>query len=267
MILDEEVVQLFRNTRDIPVSFTDSEIAGKKIQIFRGISAHLWKDAHPGSCTRHFAVFNKFNVIPKYCFGCYKVLIAPRTVMELFKLLMIFEKIALPHDNTRKCMVEVRNDSPGTYKGFIYCRGIEEGKEVRKILRQVISDDISHQVPVTLKRGCSEFASVYPGYAQIKPGSVMMQYRKDWQIHEDLFDKNFGFHRNVPEVNADIPLADTNGKTKYTPWEIFCMRFWLSYAATIGDISYLVIAGMTMPPIPNLRRPPFGATTPLKRNK
>lgn len=70
------------------------------------------------------AIFDKFDVIPKYCFDCYKVLITPHTIMDLFKLLMIFEKITLPLDNTRKCMVETRDACSGTYKGFIYCRGI-----------------------------------------------------------------------------------------------------------------------------------------------
>lgn len=42
-----------------------------------------------------------------------------------------------------------------------------------------------------------------------------------------------------------------------SPAEIFAMRYWLRYAATIGDISYLKITGCTLPPIPELNRPPF----------
>ena len=41
-------------------------------------------------------IFNDYDVIPKYCFDCYKVLITVRSVLELFKLLMIFEKLDLP---------------------------------------------------------------------------------------------------------------------------------------------------------------------------
>lgn len=264
MITDEDVVQLFRNIPGTPIGFTDAEKAGRPRQIFRGMSGHLWKDAHPDGCTRHKEVFKNFGAIPKYCFDCYKVLITPRTIVELFKLLVLFEKIILPLDNTRKCMVESRNDCSGTYKGFIYCRGIEEGNEVRKIVRKVISEEISPQVPVTLKRGCSEFAHVHPGYARIKRGSVIMQYRKDWQIHEDFVDKNFTFHQSVADVNANLPDVNAEGLTTYTSWEIFCMQHWLRYAATIGDKSYLAITGMTMPPIPNLKRPPFATTTPLK---
>ena len=267
MIADEEVVQLFRDILDTSVGFTDSGTPRRPLQILRGIPGYLWKDAHPGGCNRHMTVFKKFDVIPKYCFDCYKVLITPRTIVELFKLLLIFEKITLPLDNSRKCMVEVRDDCSGTYKGFIYCRGIQEGNEVRKIVRKMVSEDISPKVPITLKRGCSEYAHVHPKYARTRPGEVIMQYVKDWQVKEDFFDKNFVFHPDIPNVNADIPNVNADGRTTYTPWEVFSMQYWIRYAATIGDLSYLAITGMTMPPIPNLKRPSFVTTTPLKRNK
>jgi hypothetical protein len=77
-------------------------------------------------------------------------------VVELFKLLMVFEKLDLPNDNTRKCMCESRDFCSGAYKGFVYCRGVDEAKAVADIVRKVISDDISPDVPVTIKRGCSE---------------------------------------------------------------------------------------------------------------
>ena len=260
MIPDEEVVQYFQKIVNTPVSFMDGDLPNRGRQIFRGIPLVQRKDAHPNGCARHMTVFNKFGVIPKNCFDCYKVLITPRTVMEFFKLLMIFENITLLIDNQRKCMVETRDDCSGTYKGYIYCRGVEEGNDIRKIIRKIVSDDISPQVAVTLKRGCSEFAHAYPGYARIKMGSGIMQYRKEWQIHEDFVDKNVVFYPNVPLGNSD-------DKTTYTPWEIYSMQYWLRYAAMIHDTSYLAISGMTLQPLPNTKRLPLMATTPLKRNK
>ena len=264
MITDEDVVQLFRNLLATPVAFKESEIAGRTPQIFRGAPGHLWKGA-PG-CIRHLAVFDKFGVIPKYCFDCYKVLIAPRTIMEFFKVLMILEKIALPLDNTRKFMVEGRDDSAGTYKCFIYCVGIEEGSEVLKDVQKVVAEEISPLVGVTLKRGCSEFAHAYPKYANLKPGEEIMQYKKDWQIQEESFDKNFVINIEAPDPMADSPDAHTEGQA-YTPWEIYCLQYWLSYAATIGDTSYLAITGTAVPPIPNLKRPPFGTTATPKEKR
>jgi hypothetical protein len=257
MISDEDVRQLFQDKLATPGKHDGGPAS---LQIYRGISPRLWKDAHPGGCNRHLTVFDKFGVIPKYCFDCYKILITPRTVVELFKLLMIFEKLKLPNDNTRKCMVEGRDDCSGIYKGYIYCRSIEEGKEVRNIVRVVVADDISPEVPVTLKRGCSEYVRTYPGYSPTKPGAVFMKYNKDWQVHEDFFDKNFVFIPDIPNVNA-------GNNTAYPPSEIFAMRYWLSYAATIGDISYLKIAGCIMPTISQLKRPPFTTTAPHTRHK
>ncbi|MBC2732576.1 hypothetical protein [Thiobacillus sp.] len=123
MIMDQEVVQAFREIPIAPIPFTASEQAGRKRQIFRGISAHLWKGAHPGGCARHLALFHEMKVIPEYCFDCIKIVVEPRTVIEFFKLLMVFEKISLPLDNTRKCMVECRSNAPGAYKGIVFCRG------------------------------------------------------------------------------------------------------------------------------------------------
>jgi len=256
MITDQEVIQLFGKFADIP---PDSKIDP---QLFRGGGNNF-----PVGCSRHLEVFDKFNIIPKYCFDCYKVLITPRNVVELFKLLMIFEKIALPNDNRRKCMVEEREEFSGTYKGYIFCKGIDEGNEVCKLVKKVVSQDISPQVGVSLKRGCSEYALSYPGYAVIKPASVIMQYRKDWQSKEEFFDENSAVSRErMPDVNDDATYVSADGLKKYTRREVLSMQYWLCYAATIGDTSYLSISGMTMPKIPNLKRPPFKNTIPLRKN-
>ena len=61
-------------------------------------------------------VFNKFNIIPKFCFGCYKVLVEPRSILELIKLFVVFDQIKLVENNTRKCMIEMRPEISGFYK-------------------------------------------------------------------------------------------------------------------------------------------------------
>lgn len=260
MITDEDVVQWVRNiVLNAHANVADSDMIGRSRQIYMGIPGHLWKDAHPLGCIRHMAVFKQFDVIPNYCFECYKVLITPRSVVELFKLLMIFEKVSLTLDNTRKCMVEGRDNCAGAYKGYIYCRGDEDGNQVLKILRKVVSEDISPQVAVSLKRGCSEYALVYPEYAQIKPGSTSMQYKKDWQGYEEFFDKNYGLNKGVASVNNDEKIND---EAPFTPWDVYSMKYWLRYAATIGDSSYLAITGVTLPPLKDLKRPPLEFSIP-----
>ena len=136
MISDEDVKQLYLNSQKFLTEHggLNTHIPSQS-QFFRGVSEHNWKDQPSGGCKRHMSVFINFNIIPKYCFSCYKVLVEPRTVVELFKLMVLFEKLKLPNDNTRKCMVEDREEVSGTYKGFVYCTGIEEGKEILIILK------------------------------------------------------------------------------------------------------------------------------------
>ena len=234
----------------------------KSLQVNRGKFPLEWKDAHPGGCDRHYNVFNEFNVIPEYCFGCYKILIEPTTVMELFKLLILFEKIHLPDNNTRKCMVETRLDCSGTYKGLIYCRELEESRELCRIVSKAVADEISPNISVTLKRGCTEYNAAYPGYASTQPGIKPMEYNPDWRILEENFDKGRTYSRRESPVQL----------TTCPPWEVFAMTFWLGYAATIGDTSYLEIAGAVLPPIPQMtdqvdkRRLHFASTQPDKQH-
>lgn len=177
--------------------------------------------------------------------------------MELFKLLVIFEKLTLPNDNARKCMVEGRDDCSGAYKGFIYCRSMGEAKEVRKMVRRAISDELSPNVPIALKRGCSEFSHTYPEYSHMTRGCGIMKYRKDWKAREDLFDKQVSNADIAGASYAVAPDATSADTPTYPPREIFAMWHWLRYAATIGDLSYLKVASKTLPPIPQLKRPPF----------
>ena len=213
------------------------------LQISRGIPPRMWEAAPRNGCFRCMAMFNDFGVVSRYCFDCYKVVISPRSVVELFKLLLAYEKMVLPHDNTRKCMIESRDYCSGNYKGYIYNRGKDEGKEVLKIVRDVIDESISPDVPVTFKRGCSEYAQVYPEYAQIDADTDPMEYRKDWKFYEDFVDENYVFRDTVDAVG--------DGKADYPSRELFAMQYWLRYAATIGDMSYLVLTeGKTLAPLP-----------------
>ena len=60
------------------------------------------------NCDRHKKVFNKHNIIPKYCFSCFKVQIELKEVSQLIKLFFIFNYLKLPKDNIRKCFIELR---------------------------------------------------------------------------------------------------------------------------------------------------------------
>ena len=78
-----------------------------------------------------------------------------------------------------------------------------------------------------------------------------MKYVEDWRVHEAEFDSIYIYSKPTIASAPDHVCVD------YSPSEIFAMTYWLGYAATIGDDSYLKVAGGTLPPIPGLKRPPY----------
>ena len=77
-------------------------------------------------------IFKQHKIIPEFCFGCYKVQVEVESIIELIKLFLVFNKLDLENNNTRKCMVELRNNVSGFYKGLIYCSGLDQALEMSK---------------------------------------------------------------------------------------------------------------------------------------
>ena len=195
-------------------------------QIFRKNSVNL-------NCGRHFKVFNEFNIIPKYCFGCYKVQINLETVVDLIKLFLIFDKIKLRKNNTRKCIVEVRNKIKGNYKGYIYCDGITEATELKKIISKIITNENIDINNISLKHGCSEFYVSYPSFEEINyNGNEKFKYDQKWDTFEKIIDS-----REPKRIKADKKIW---GKSieGINLSDILILNNWISYSQIIGDESY-----------------------------
>ena len=195
-------------------------------QIFRKNSVNL-------NCGRHFKVFNEFNIIPKYCFSCYKVQINLETVVDLIKLFLIFDKIKLRKNNTRKCIVEVRNKIKGNYKGYIYCDGITEATELKKIISKIITNENIDINNISLKHGCSEFYVSYPSFEEINyNGNEKFKYDQKWDTFEKIIDS-----REPKRIKADKKIW---GKSVVgiNLSDILILNNWISYSQIIGDESY-----------------------------
>ena len=233
MISDETVKNLFEESMEnLPPDMLDykHEVA----QFFRGVTSRQWKNnPYPGyACNRHKKVFNAFKVIPEYCFSCYKISILPRTVLELFKLMIVFDNIELPKNNTRKCMLEVRPKISGIYKGYIYFQSLEDAKGTLPFVQGVIAEHISPEVLVEIKKGCSEYKQAFPDY-DYDPAdeSKMLTYRDEWKKFEDYVDKNM--------LGKIRPLEmDTYGTPGMDVRDVQVMRTWIAFAAAVGDLSY-----------------------------
>jgi len=96
----------------------------------------------------------------------------------------------------------------------------------------MIAEEISKDVPVSLKRGCSEYAVAYPEYAQTGQDTADMVYRYEGQAHEDRADKEWVV------MNTQHPANPVYEHQTYTLRDALVMFTWLKYAASIVDDSF-----------------------------
>ena len=224
-ISDEDVENFFQRCNNIIFENVD-KLNVNETEIFRSNTIDL-------KCDRHFQVFNTFNVIPKYCFGCYKVQIGLRNVMELFKLYFVFDKLNLKNNNPRKCMLEMRPEVSGAYKGYIYCFSLSEANEIQNQLTTILNKKINKNISITVKRGCSEFGIAYPQYKKInQTDGQLMKYSEKWRSKEKFIDDKLAKRNQSKQrvLRKNLPGATVS--------DILIMCNWLVYAKIIGDTSY-----------------------------
>ena len=153
------LTKIINHTDDI-IRIKNENFVFEETQIYRKNSQDL-------NCKRHFKVFNKFNIIPKFCFSCYKIQINLKNVIDLIKLYFIFDTINLQKNNIRKCVVELRDKVKGNYKGYIYCNGLFEAKEIKEKMNQIISKEQFDNFTIEIKHGCTEYYKSYPKFKNI----------------------------------------------------------------------------------------------------
>ena len=163
----------------------------------------------------------------------------------MIKLYFVFDNLNLKNDNTRKCMIELRPNISGSYKGYIYCSSLDEANKICYQVDKTLKKKIEKSIPVSVKRGCSEFGISYPEYKKInEANSKLMKYNKDWKEKEKLIDidrseKNIVNKKKLQESLHGINLSD-----------VLIIRNWLGYAKKIGDLSYKnIVDDITIQPI------------------
>ena len=195
-------------------------------QIYRKNSTNL-------NCKRHFKVFNEFNIIPKYCFGCYKIQITLGNVVDLIRLSFVFDDLYLEKNNIRKCIVETRHNISGNYKGYIYCDGIDEAQKVFDKISDTINKIKFEKIKVEIKHGCSEFYVSYPDYKKINVNNgQQMEYEKKWQEKELIIDNKTPLRKELDKKKIHRSLKGINLS------DILIIKNWICYANLIGDFSY-----------------------------
>ena len=204
------------------ISDSGEKIIFNETQIFRKNSKNL-------NCFRHFKVFNEFKVIPKYCFGCYKIQINLFTIVDLIKFYFILDSIHLENNNMRKSMIETRHQINGTYKGYIYCNGLDEAKNLTKKVNDEMHKINLNNFKISIKHGCSEFYESYPEFKSI---DNEMKYKDEWLIKEKLIDDRTPSRQEKDKKIWGEYLQGLNLS------DILTILNWINYAHLIGDYSY-----------------------------
>ena len=224
-ISDDEVIYFYKNCKDL-VSKSLSNYKFYDTQIWRSNTVNL-------RCDRHFDVFNEFKTIPEFCFGCYKVQVELKSIVDFIKLYFIFDNIYLPGNNSRKCMIELREIAGGTYKGLIFCAGIKDAKNVESILNEILKKKIKAKLKVGIKRGCTEYGIEYPDYKVIDQNSnKFMKFNEEWKENENIIDNNNS------KYLRDLSAKRQPSVKGATLNDILIINNWIYYAKKIGDIDY-----------------------------
>ena len=218
----ENLSILFKKSNEIIEKINDDiqDIEYKETQTYRRNSVDL-------NCKRHHKIFNQNKIIPKYCFSCFKIQIEPKNILELIKLFFIFDKFEFLNNNWRKCMIELRPEVSGTYKGLIYCSSVIEANKILDDLNPILNFLLIDKI--SIKRGCTEFYESFPNFKQINNKEPnFMNYENKWEKIEKIEDDK--------EILKQKKFVDTLSGLSISDFLI--MNHWLNYAKLIDDLSY-----------------------------
>ena len=181
------------------------------------------------NCKRHAKIFNTKDIIPKFCFGCFKVQVEVPTFIDLVKLTSLFYKFDFEEDLTRKSIIELRPNISGYYKGLIYCYGLDQAKAVKVIL-DISLNKVFDEKPISfIKRGCSEYPLKFPSYGEIpKNPKKIMSFPKEWRLLEEKFDQD-ELIKPKDNIIASLP--------EFCLSDFYIIQKWIDYAKGIGDQS------------------------------
>lgn len=202
---------------------SDGTYKTKKIESVQGpwVFTNMPESGTAGEiCHRiHQYMFPKLGIIPILCHDCFKVVVKPKTVVQLFDLQKLQKKLNLPS----KCGIELRGFVPSLYGGYFYNKGIEKGRECYKLIRKRVSERISPDIEVILKRGCTEFEM---SHGPSDKWGIDINQKK----LEDDFNKRYVEENDTTQIQTD----DAINNIKIS---------WILYAAQKHDMTYRELTG------------------------
>jgi len=163
----------------------------------------------------HQIKFNQFGYIPPRCLECWKVVVGPRTLKELFDLVALEKKL----DRPSKAGIEMRAYTGRPYGGYFYNNSLDEGLDCYKIVREAVDEALSPDVPVLLKRGCTEYEFIL--------GDARGWFMNDYANELD----------NVIETFVDDDAKSAMPQPDMVTRHVH--KRWIEYAYKLGDQTYL----------------------------
>ena len=115
--------------------------------------------------------------VHSFCMDCYKVVVMPKTLEQTKKLSDWQNSLGL----ASKAGAETRRYVTRKWGGYFYCRGIEDGRERYKLVREWVDENLGKDVDVILKRGCTEFEQSIGDSDKWKPVENQEQIEKEAQ--------------------------------------------------------------------------------------
>lgn len=162
----------------------------------------------------HGIFFNVFGWLPSACLECWKVVVRPQTVSDLFEL----HEIQMDMGLFSKCGIEVRESVCGLYGGYFYNDSLDQGYTVQAEVKKEVTKRLEHEAPVILKRGCTEFEHKY--------GDSYY-----WESH--VSDKQIYMERRLDRF---IETHEKTAQPQVVKESIY--KRWIEFAHASGDISY-----------------------------
>jgi hypothetical protein len=154
----------------------------------------------------HGVKFELFGYVPPRCLECWKVVVYPRTIKELFQLLDVEKSLNQPS----KCGIDIRNYVPALYDGFFYNNSLDEGRERYEQVRKAVDEHISPDIKVVLKRACTEYEMI------LGPSPGWTMTKKQHELDERL------------ENMIDTTTPNTTGQTPECVAQVF--THWIEWA-------------------------------------
>ena len=223
-ILDNRVLKIYLKKNFDAIKSKIDNLNFDTTQIFRN-------NHEPLDCPRYHTAFNTYNIIPKNCFSCFKVQVNVFNVVDLIKLHFLFDNITFVK-NIKKCMVEKRKDIEGNYKGFIYCKTIDEAEALKVQIDQLINKSLKINHKTIVKRGCSEFTLKYPDYKITDSKSKsFFKYNDDWHKKENIINEFY-----PKNISSELNPHDTLKGNSLN--DMITIKNWINYAESVNDYSF-----------------------------